>query len=755
MAYPKTSWANGTTPAINAANLNKIEQGIEDANIRSDFNGITINPFFLEKSWLHNDEGHAWGTTGMRTNAGFMNTGYIPCKPGDSISYKLSISSGFSVLAVFNASKTCTYYLEGAGTAEGYAKEGTYTFSSGDAYFMCCATNTTTAEGFNYIEYNVSQGFLKTDRIIDSVNSLKNDILGSSRNLVSVQPVMNGKTKIDLGRNVTFSKGVNFTVEFNNITATGSNRYVAFYDDTDTLVAQLTFNNLRNISSCKMFSEEITHTGRYESNANSTLSTSVTFKYFIIENNRISAGTAKNYMLSAGTMVKPYVPYMAAEDYNLGYSVNPNFLNTSLNALEIKDKKYWGVIENAYRDSKGSLIYTNGSFTTRLFEASIGDTISYTLFGPNNIPLFFIYDDNMNISSIVLGTGTSNKISGSHTFVSGEKYFSFSGTLNHIDEYVLSYNDVPQTIKDYANNPKYYPDYWDSAVESAISSVKAGLLDLESGDSFIFITDQHWKSNAKNSSPIIDYIANKTGIYNVFVGGDIVATNNATNSGAMGEIMDYLGSFRNKDIRLFATLGNHDANSVAQSVTEAILTTEQQYNSLIKPEEKWLDTEGIALCNIYDNKSQKMRYIQFFYTADNSYIEEVADKLRSALISTPSDYTVVLMSHAYWTNGIVPTASTQYANLILGIIDDIDADVPLWIVGHCHTDDTVVLTSTNNKNLRVVSTTTDCYKQNPASPSMTVGTTTEQAFDIYQIDTTNRTINIIRVGAGSDRSYTY
>lgn len=37
MAYSKTSWANGTTPAISAANLNKIENGIEtaDANATS------------------------------------------------------------------------------------------------------------------------------------------------------------------------------------------------------------------------------------------------------------------------------------------------------------------------------------------------------------------------------------------------------------------------------------------------------------------------------------------------------------------------------------------------------------------------------------------------------------------------------------------------------------------------------------------------------------------------------------------------
>ena len=39
MAYSKTTWVNGTTPAISAANLNKIEQGIYDAT--DDVKGVT------------------------------------------------------------------------------------------------------------------------------------------------------------------------------------------------------------------------------------------------------------------------------------------------------------------------------------------------------------------------------------------------------------------------------------------------------------------------------------------------------------------------------------------------------------------------------------------------------------------------------------------------------------------------------------------------------------------------------------------
>ena len=36
MAYTKTTWVNGTAPAINATNLNNIETGIDSATTRLD-----------------------------------------------------------------------------------------------------------------------------------------------------------------------------------------------------------------------------------------------------------------------------------------------------------------------------------------------------------------------------------------------------------------------------------------------------------------------------------------------------------------------------------------------------------------------------------------------------------------------------------------------------------------------------------------------------------------------------------------------
>ena len=61
MAYTKTTWVNNTTPAISADNLNKMEQGIYDAQFPN--SGSTGQ--FLKKT----ANGQEWGDIDTITNA--------------------------------------------------------------------------------------------------------------------------------------------------------------------------------------------------------------------------------------------------------------------------------------------------------------------------------------------------------------------------------------------------------------------------------------------------------------------------------------------------------------------------------------------------------------------------------------------------------------------------------------------------------------------------------------------------------------
>lgn len=90
MAYKKTNWVNDSLPAINAENLNKIENGIVESNaFRNLFNKNDI-----VNGWLNYSNNVLMDTTSTT----FMTSGYIEVKPNTQYTINLvdatSLSSG-------------------------------------------------------------------------------------------------------------------------------------------------------------------------------------------------------------------------------------------------------------------------------------------------------------------------------------------------------------------------------------------------------------------------------------------------------------------------------------------------------------------------------------------------------------------------------------------------------------------------------------------------------------------------------------
>lgn len=94
-------------------------------------------------------------------------------------------------------------------------------------------------------------------------------------------------------------------------------------------------------------------------------------------------------------------------------------------------------------------------------------------------------------------------------------------------------------------------------------------------------------------------------------------------------------------------------------------------------------------------------------------------------------------------------------------------DVACMICGHSHVDESIIYdastdiaevgnTVTSNNQMLLVATTCDAYT-NTVHPQyeMMKGTTTEQAFDIFSVDKTNKKIYTTRIGAGIDREFKY
>ena len=292
-----------------------------------------------------------------------------------------------------------------------------------------------------------------------------------------------------------------------------------------------------------------------------------------------------------------------------------------------------------------------------------------------------------------------------------------------------------------ANADKTYPTYWNAAVSTGISKIISNRKSIGNNIvEFFFITDTHWDTNAKNSPLLIDALDMKCGIPDIIFGGDAM-TNHATDDPALDEMVDFYGSFKDKHI--LSTFGNHDNNPNGQgTITNAVL-----YPFMSKRVETFGVTNKTIQINYYDNETQKVRYIQFDYRLTSTA------GVKSLITPLDSSWTVVLISHEYWEpNAVTPPVISGRATFIGDILNDTyNATIACVLVGHVHRDiDTTV------NGIPVIGCNTDNYQMDVyGGPSMTRYTDTEQSFDVVQIDTVNKTIYMTRIGAGSDRSFTY
>lgn len=298
------------------------------------------------------------------------------------------------------------------------------------------------------------------------------------------------------------------------------------------------------------------------------------------------------------------------------------------------------------------------------------------------------------------------------------------------------------------------PTYWDNALTEVKNKVLKHDLMIPTGDRFFFVTDPHWKAQTnKMSSKIISELADYLRIYLCLLGGDMVKKNTTTSENGYNEIANYIRSFQNPALRLFATAGNHDLQSP--------ITPPQTYNAMMRQMETFCETTGNLLGAVYDNKSQKVRYIQFQHASasngENYAIPQsrkdwltakCVTELTDAVTKRIDGWTVVVMCHCYWNNGVVPTSSQAWAEFLMELKDE-GAPIALWLVGHTHIDQHTVLESSQGNKLLVVCSTTDNVSTGQIGSAGYVradDTDTEAAFDIVHLDTTNKKVYFTRVG---------
>ena len=295
------------------------------------------------------------------------------------------------------------------------------------------------------------------------------------------------------------------------------------------------------------------------------------------------------------------------------------------------------------------------------------------------------------------------------------------------------------------------PDYFAGNLSNVISLYRGNSESVgNGGDSFVFITDTHWGVNAKHSPALIQYLIENTNLRNVFCGGDILDSGSKASELAKG--YDFMRQFAFVPGGLKTVIGNHDYNKHGHVDDSSYWFTLAETYALFCPkaEMEMQDVQCIEPSTGYyeisyyvDVPATNTRYL-FVSIPFGSVYPATRDWVIAQLTNNPTK-NFVLFSHFLYKNSEGEMAGG--ANGLMSAIKSF-SNLKAWIFGHIHVD-RVYYTTTG---IPVVGTDTDSSRLTEDNPyAYTLGTITEQAFDIMTVDYALKNVYCARVGRGKHR----
>ena len=297
------------------------------------------------------------------------------------------------------------------------------------------------------------------------------------------------------------------------------------------------------------------------------------------------------------------------------------------------------------------------------------------------------------------------------------------------------------------------PKYWLTYLASKITDIQQKDMEIGNhGDSFIFITDLHYNANDGNSAGAAEYILDRSSVGKVIIGGDICNGSSRGKPGCIDQILNCRNAFRK--INPYYLRGNHDNNTeISDCTPEKELPDSELYDLILKP------IENRIVCNhefhyYFDNEIRKIRYICLDTGHPDSYVLPDAQIIwmQNVIRKLDPGWTVVVLTHQYYdTDGTVDGNGNKILAGLNDVYDKTVATIACVICGHSHADRLEI----TPKGFPVICTTCDTRGGGDPGSKRIRFTHTEQAFDVYHIDTAARKIHVTRIGAGSDREATY
>lgn len=309
--------------------------------------------------------------------------------------------------------------------------------------------------------------------------------------------------------------------------------------------------------------------------------------------------------------------------------------------------------------------------------------------------------------------------------------------------------------------PYYYGEYMAdkiTEIEEACAFTK--------GVAFPFITDVHLKVNPKQSGKLIKYLGEHTNaVPFVVFGGDVpMAVDTEENVLAYAQQwLEYIGQWgKEKTLQVH---GNHDYMCNLEG-GGTYRCTVGQLNYYVAQNTMMINRPEGALYGYYDVPYREIRIIitddydtgysgNVWVDGREGYSQEQLTFVKNAILGTTGHVLVVShqTSDATMSNYIVDQSLQTMLIAAKNHTGDFSAwsgDIIMHLSGHSHKDESHI-----ENNLLSVATVCDAAYASPSGYTRAWGTTSEQAFDVVCIDKENRTIKMVRIGAGSSRTFAY
>lgn len=420
------------------------------------------------------------------------------------------------------------------------------------------------------------------------------------------------------------------------------------------------------------------------------------------------------------------------------------------------------------------IVFGNTTYASTInFDSDVtSGTVSYTV--PAGSYLIYDYDSH---ETIVTDWGGFTNNYNNYVYLAHNEHGYISSGILH--PYWNTYNIKSLEVWKDSQYPSSY--YFDSDYLSD-KVIEIRNKAVENTVSFAFITDVHVRTNHLNAFKLMKYIDDRTNaIPFVIFGGDV----HASDGNPIAEVLkdgdtwlDYM-SLYGKD-RVYQCKGNHDFNTVINGVTTyAGLPTEYYY--LRKNTDQIVDNPQVSpsygnktMFYSFDDDINKVRYI-ILDNYDGSYTSDIynatgisrtqVDWLISKL-DEGTGYSCVVVSHetsdptmTHYVEASLPIQkilkafankeAVEYTGQGVHVSADFTNTANTLIChisGHAHLDE-----SHTEDGVLSIATVCDALYPRPTA----YGTTAEQAFDIFYINTTDKEIYALRIGGGVDRSWTY